>query len=31
MPHKFVIEKNSAGEHVAKFKHDREIIFWTED
>ena len=30
MAHKFVIEKNKAGEFVAKFVHNGEIIFWTE-
>lgn len=30
MAHKFVIEKNKAGEYVAKFKHNSELIFWTE-
>lgn len=30
MAHKFVIEKNKAGEFVAKFKYNGEIIFWTE-
>lgn len=30
MAHKFVIEKNKAGEFVAKFKHNAETIFWTE-
>ncbi len=30
MAHKFVIEKNKAGEFVAKFKHNGEVIFWTE-
>ncbi len=30
MPHKFTIEKNKAGEFVAKFKHNSETIFWTE-
>ena len=30
MAHKFVIEKNKAGEFVAKFKYNSEIIFWTE-
>lgn len=30
MAHKFVIEKNKAGEFVAKFKYNAEIIFWTE-
>jgi uncharacterized protein YegP (UPF0339 family) len=28
--HKFVIEKSKAGEFVAKFKYNSEIIFWTE-
>lgn len=30
MAHKFVIEKNKAGEFVAKFKYNSEIMFWTE-
>ncbi|CAN5344274.1 YegP family protein [soil metagenome] len=30
MAHKFVIEKNKAGEYVAKFKYNAEVIFWTE-
>lgn len=30
MAHKFVIEKNKAGEYVAKFKYNSEVIFWTE-
>jgi uncharacterized protein YegP (UPF0339 family) len=30
MAHKFVIEKNKAGEFVAKFKYNSEAIFWTE-
>ena len=30
MAHKFVIEKNKAGEYVAKFKYNSETIFWTE-
>ena len=30
MGHKFVIERNKAGEYVAKFKHNAEVIFWTE-
>ena len=30
MAHRFVIEKNKAGEFVAKFKHNSETIFWTE-
>ncbi len=30
MAHKFVIEKNKAGEFVAKFKYNSEIIWWTE-
>lgn len=30
MAHKFVIERNKAGEYVAKFKHNSEVIFWTE-
>ncbi|MBN8829257.1 MAG: DUF1508 domain-containing protein [Sphingomonadales bacterium] len=30
MAHKFVIEKNKAGEFVAKFKYNGEVIFWTE-
>ncbi|KAA9020856.1 YegP family protein [Sphingobium limneticum] len=28
MAHKFVIEKNKAGEFVAKFKYNSETIFW---
>jgi uncharacterized protein YegP (UPF0339 family) len=30
MAHKFVIEQNKAGEYVAKFKYNNELIFWTE-
>ena len=30
MAHRFVIEKNKAGEFVAKFKHNNELIWWTE-
>lgn len=30
MAHKFVVEKNKAGEFVAKFKYNSEVIFWTE-
>ena len=30
MAHKFVIEKNKAGEFVAKFKYNSDLIFWTE-
>lgn len=30
MAHKFVIEQNKAGEYVAKFKYNNEIMFWTE-
>lgn len=30
MAHKFVIEQNKAGEHVAKFKYNSEVMFWTE-
>ena len=30
MAHKFVIEENKAGEYVAKFKYNNEVIFWTE-
>jgi len=30
MAHKFVIEQNKAGEFVAKFKYNNEVIFWTE-
>ena len=30
MAHKFVIEKNKAGEFVAKFKYNAELIWWTE-
>jgi len=30
MAHKFVIEQNKAGEYVAKFKYNAEVIFWTE-
>jgi len=28
--HRFVIEKNKAGEFVAKFKFNNELIWWTE-
>ena len=30
MAHTFVIEKNKAGEFVAKFKYNSETLFWTE-
>jgi len=30
MAHRFLIEKNKAGEFVAKFKYNSETIFWTE-
>lgn len=30
MAHRFVIEKNKAGEFVAKFKYNNELIWWTE-
>lgn len=30
MAHMFVIEKNKAGEFVAKFKFNNELIWWTE-
>ncbi|PVE59326.1 MULTISPECIES: YegP family protein [Bacteria] len=30
MAHRFVIEKNKAGEFVAKFKFNNELIWWTE-
>jgi uncharacterized protein YegP (UPF0339 family) len=30
MAHHFVIEKNKAGDFVAKFKYNSETIFWTE-
>lgn len=30
MSHHFVIEQNKAGEYVAKFKYNSEVIFWTE-
>ena len=30
MAHKFVIEQNKAGDYVAKFKYNSEVIFWTE-
>lgn len=30
MAHKFVIEKNKAGEFVAKFKYNSELVWWTE-
>lgn len=30
MAHKFVIEQNKAGEYVAKFKYNAEVIWWTE-
>jgi uncharacterized protein YegP (UPF0339 family) len=28
--HKFTIEQNKAGEYIARFKHNSEVIFWTE-
>ena len=30
MAHKFVIEQNKAGDYVAKFKYNSEVMFWTE-
>jgi uncharacterized protein len=30
MAHKFVIEQNKAGEYVAKFKYNAELVWWTE-
>jgi uncharacterized protein YegP (UPF0339 family) len=30
MAHKFVIEQNKAGEYIAKFKYNSEVMFWTE-
>ena len=30
MAHKFTIRKNKAGEFVARFLHNSEVIFWTE-
>ncbi|MBX9797596.1 DUF1508 domain-containing protein [Sphingomonas sp.] len=30
MAHKFVIKKNKAGEFVAQFKYNSELMFWTE-
>ncbi len=30
MAHKFVIEENKAGDFVAKFKYNSEVMFWTE-
>ena len=30
MAHRFVIEKNKAGEFVAKFKYNNELSWWTE-
>lgn len=30
MAHKFVIEQNKAGDYVAKFKYNAELIWWTE-
>ncbi|MFA6122499.1 MAG: DUF1508 domain-containing protein [Sphingomonas sp.] len=30
MAHKFVIEQNKAGEYVAKFKYNSDLIWWTE-
>jgi uncharacterized protein len=30
MAHKFEIKKNKAGEFVAYFKYNSEVIFWTE-
>ena len=30
MAHKFVIERNKAGDYVAKFKYNSETMFWTE-
>jgi uncharacterized protein YegP (UPF0339 family) len=28
--HRFTIERNKAGEYIARFKHNSEVIFWTE-
>jgi len=30
MAHTFVIEQNKAGDYVAKFKYNAELIWWTE-
>ena len=30
MAHKFTVKKNKAGEYVARFMHNSEVIFWTE-
>lgn len=30
MAHRFTIEQNKAGEYIARFKHNSEVIFWTE-
>lgn len=30
MAHKFLIEQNKAGDYVAKFKYNAELIWWTE-
>ena len=30
MAHKFTIEQNKAGEYIARFKHNSEVIFRTE-
>lgn len=30
MAHSFAIEKNKAGEYVAKFRYNSELIWWTE-
>lgn len=30
MAHRFTIEQNEAGEYIARFKHNSEVIFWTE-
>ncbi len=30
MAHTFTIEQNKAGEYIARFKHNSEVIFWTE-
>ncbi len=30
MAHKFVIEQNKAGDYVAKFKYNSELVWWTE-
>ncbi len=30
MAHKFVIGQDKAGEYVAKFKYNSEVMFWTE-